>query len=101
MEATRLALTSADAPLGFWPWAVDHAVDILSRTTGPPNSSLSAYELLTGDRPKVMGIYPFGCRMYAVRPATSIRKQYMETHAVEGIIVLRLAPTAPQSSLHL
>eukprot|EP00965_Chrysotila_dentata_P051833 1720888-Pleurochrysis_carterae.AAC.1 len=43
------------------------ATDILNRTTGPPpRLSISSYEALTGRKPRVMPILPFGCRAYAV-----------------------------------
>eukprot|EP00965_Chrysotila_dentata_P075629 2497664-Pleurochrysis_carterae.AAC.1 len=62
MELTRVALVSSGAPIGFWDHAALHAVDILNRTFGPPNTNASSYELLTGEKPRVMSILPFGCR---------------------------------------
>eukprot|EP00965_Chrysotila_dentata_P161917 5347570-Pleurochrysis_carterae.AAC.1 len=61
MELARAAMVSSAAPNAFWYYAVHHAVDILNRTTGPPNSSFSSYELLTGEKPCIMSILPFGC----------------------------------------
>eukprot|EP00965_Chrysotila_dentata_P017869 594518-Pleurochrysis_carterae.AAC.1 len=61
MELTRASLTSSGAPIGFWDYAVTHAVDILNRTCGPPNTLASSYELLTGTKPRIMSILPFGC----------------------------------------
>eukprot|EP00965_Chrysotila_dentata_P023269 771265-Pleurochrysis_carterae.AAC.1 len=63
--AERASLTSSGAPIGFWDYAVTHAVDILNRTSGPPNYLASSYELLTGIKPRIMSILPFGCRAYA------------------------------------
>eukprot|EP00965_Chrysotila_dentata_P099466 3288527-Pleurochrysis_carterae.AAC.1 len=45
-----------------------HAVDILNRTGGPPNTNASSFELLTGEKPRAMSILPFGCRAFAVKP---------------------------------
>eukprot|EP00965_Chrysotila_dentata_P240963 6204013-Pleurochrysis_carterae.AAC.3 len=57
MDLTRAVMAASAAPHTFWDYAIMHAVDILNRTTGPPNSSQSSYELLTGDKPRIMSIY--------------------------------------------
>ena len=51
MELARASMHSSGCPIGFWDYAVDHAVDILNRTTGPPECTQTAYELVTGDAP--------------------------------------------------
>eukprot|EP00965_Chrysotila_dentata_P166270 5489172-Pleurochrysis_carterae.AAC.5 len=61
ISSARSALVSSSAPTSFWNHAIDDAVDILNRTTGPPGSPASSYELLTGQQPKVMHIMPLGC----------------------------------------
>ena len=38
----------------FWPHAVEHAVDILNRETGPTGSNQSSFELLELKKPKVL-----------------------------------------------
>eukprot|EP00965_Chrysotila_dentata_P114987 3800927-Pleurochrysis_carterae.AAC.1 len=58
-----------------------HATDILNRTTGPPNSNSSSYELLTAEKPRIMSILPFGCRACAVKPRTAYSKTRMDTRA--------------------
>eukprot|EP00965_Chrysotila_dentata_P129950 4295696-Pleurochrysis_carterae.AAC.1 len=65
MELARANLHASGAPNSFWDYAVEHAVDILNRTTGPPPSKLSAYEILMGSKQKIMSIMPFGCRAFA------------------------------------
>eukprot|EP00965_Chrysotila_dentata_P012572 414141-Pleurochrysis_carterae.AAC.1 len=69
MELARSNLAAAAAPTSLWDYAVEHAVDILNRISGPPgHQPLSSYESLTGTRPVIMAIMPFGCRAYAVKP---------------------------------
>eukprot|EP00965_Chrysotila_dentata_P125702 4155026-Pleurochrysis_carterae.AAC.1 len=65
MELARSNLTAAAAPTSFWDYAVEHAVDVLNRTSGPPGARSSSYELLTGAKPAIMSIMPFGCRAFA------------------------------------
>ena len=74
MDTARAALVSSGAPKSFWDYAVLHAVDCLNRSTGPPSSAMSSYEALTGDAPKIMGVFPFGSRMYAVKPRAQYQK---------------------------
>jgi hypothetical protein len=50
------------------------AVDVLNRTSGP-EPTVTSYEMLTGVKPRVMNIMPFGCRAFAVKP----REQYSKT----------------------
>eukprot|EP00965_Chrysotila_dentata_P042869 1423431-Pleurochrysis_carterae.AAC.2 len=46
MELPRSNLTAASAPASFWDYAVEHAVDIVNRTSGPPGSRvISLYEV--------------------------------------------------------
>eukprot|EP00965_Chrysotila_dentata_P226853 6195668-Pleurochrysis_carterae.AAC.1 len=85
MELTRASLTSSGAPIGFWDYAVTHAVDILNRTSGPPNTLASSHELLTGIRPRIMSILPFGCRAYAVKPRVAYSKTTMDARVWVGI----------------
>eukprot|EP00965_Chrysotila_dentata_P018292 609118-Pleurochrysis_carterae.AAC.1 len=85
MELTRSSLTSSGAPIAFWEYAVTHAVDILDRTCGPPNTNASSYELLTGVKPRIMSILPFGCRAFAVKPRTAYSKTTMDARAWLGI----------------
>ena len=95
MRATRVA---SQCPIGFWPQLAEHAVDVLNRTTGPPqpHEEMSSYEAITGLKPKIMSIMPFGCRMYAVKPRSAYSKTEMESKAWVGINVGRstLSPGA-------
>ena len=81
----RANLEASRAPTGFWPYIAEHAVDCLNRTTGPPGSDKTAYEMLTGNKPKVMAILPFGCRAYAVKPRAVFSKADFESRAWLGI----------------
>eukprot|EP00965_Chrysotila_dentata_P180974 5973725-Pleurochrysis_carterae.AAC.1 len=85
MELTRSALVASGSPIAFWDHAVTHAVDILNRTSGPPNTNASSYELLTQEKPRIMSILPFGCRAYAVKPKHAYSKTRMEPRAWIGI----------------
>ena len=58
MEGVRSDLAASKAPIGFWDYAMAHSVNVLNRTTTPPNAEVSCYESFTGDKPKIMHIYP-------------------------------------------
>ena len=81
LENVRANMAASSAPVGFWPYLASHAVDCLNRTTGPPLSTLSSYEVLTGKKPKVLNIFPFGCMAYAVKPVGSYLKSTLEARA--------------------
>ena len=73
-ELARSYLVAGSVQVQFWPFAFDMAVDVLNRTSGPEDKIIS-YEMLTGSKPPVMNIMPFGCRAFAVKP----REQYSKT----------------------
>eukprot|EP00965_Chrysotila_dentata_P124005 4098910-Pleurochrysis_carterae.AAC.1 len=85
MESTRANLTAAGAAASFWTYAASHAVDILNRSTGPPRCRQSSFECLTGQKPKIMPILPFGCRAYAVKPRVAYSKTAMEPRTWVGV----------------
>ena len=85
LELVRANLEASKSPIGFWPYMVEHAVDCLNRTTGPPGTDKTAYEMLTNSKPKVMAILPFGCRAYAVKPRAAFSKTDFESRAWTGI----------------
>eukprot|EP00965_Chrysotila_dentata_P007176 233335-Pleurochrysis_carterae.AAC.1 len=92
MELARSNITAAAAPVSLWDYAVEHAVDVLNRTSRPPCSRLtSSYEVLTGTKPAVMTIMPFGCRAYAVKPRVAVSKTRIEPRALVGIHLCRTA----------
>eukprot|EP00965_Chrysotila_dentata_P071058 2348120-Pleurochrysis_carterae.AAC.1 len=68
MELARSNLIAASAPIGFWDHAVQHAVDVLNRTSTPPGGTQTSLEIITGIKPSIMGIMPFGCKAFAVKP---------------------------------
>ncbi|KAL3897825.1 MAG: hypothetical protein SGPRY_012967, partial [Prymnesium sp.] len=58
----RSYLTGASIDTSFWTFAMEMAVDVLNRTSGPTaikETGPSSYELLLGVRPRILGIYPF------------------------------------------
>ena len=93
MENVRANLTASNAPLSFWPELVEHAVDCLNRTTGPPDSNITSYESMTGKKPKVMSILPFGCLAYAVKPRPAYSKSTMDARAWLGVNLGRSSHT--------
>eukprot|EP00965_Chrysotila_dentata_P011756 385683-Pleurochrysis_carterae.AAC.1 len=83
MELARSNIAAAAAPTSFWDYAVEHAVDVLNRTSGPPGPRpTSSYEALTGIKPAIMTVMPFGCRAYTVRPRVAISKTRLEPRAL-------------------
>ena len=88
MNLTRSYLTAGNVASSHWPYAVQMAVDVLNRTTGPPGSGAvgaTSYELLTGDKPRVLGIMPFGCRAFAVKPRSQYSKTTIDPRAWVGV----------------
>ena len=93
MEVVRATKEASGAPVGFWPHLVEHAVDVLNRTTGPPydgkatnaengiSPEMRAYTHLTAQKPKILTILPVGCRAYAVKPITAYTKSGFESRA--------------------
>jgi len=94
MEHVRSDLVASNAPIGFWTHAAEHAVDILNRTTGPPGSNVTAYESLTGAKPTIMSILPFGCRTFSVKPRSAYLKTEIQSRSWPGIHVGR-CPNIP------
>lgn len=85
MENARAHLIASGAPISFWPYAVEHAVDILNRSTCPPDSDRSSFELVHGQKPKLLPIQPFGCRAVVVRPRHSYSKTQIDAHGETGV----------------
>ena len=88
MEVVRATREASRCPVTFWPHLVEHAVDALNRTTGPPHegdSYASSHQIVTGEAPKILTILPVGCRAYAVKPVGSYVKSTFESRAWSGI----------------
>eukprot|EP00966_Prymnesium_polylepis_P068995 1602851-Prymnesium_polylepis.1 len=65
MEGVRSDIAASKCPISFWDYALEHAADIPNRTTSPPDSTdIWCYEALTGNKPKIMHIQPFGCQAW-------------------------------------
>ena len=88
MELARVNLLASNMPTSFWAYAIQHAVETLNRTTGPPpqrgSQMITSHEAFTGKQPDIMGIMPFGCRAHAVKPRDAIRKGTLDAHAWVG-----------------
>eukprot|EP00965_Chrysotila_dentata_P139174 4602046-Pleurochrysis_carterae.AAC.1 len=100
MELARSNLVASGAPPSFWTYAVTHSVDVLNRTTGPPHCRLSSYESLTGTKPRIMPILPFGCRAFAVKPREAYSKARVEPRAWVGINLGRSLATPGAYSIY-
>lgn len=88
MEIVRATREASECPIGFWPHLVEHAVDVLNRVTGPPRErgqEACAYEVVTGQKPKILNILPIGCRAYAVKPPSAYTKSGFEARAWAGV----------------
>ena len=88
LTLTRSYLTAGNVAPSHWTHAVEMAVDVLNRTSGPAADGASgptSYELLTGDKPRVMGIMPFGCRAFAVKPRDQYSKTTIDPRAWVGV----------------
>jgi hypothetical protein len=84
MDLVRVNLLASNAPLSFWPYAVAHAVDVLNRTSCPPESDVTCYETFYGIKLKIMGIMPFGCRAHVIKPKDYVKKSSIDPHAWSG-----------------
>eukprot|EP00965_Chrysotila_dentata_P067939 2247328-Pleurochrysis_carterae.AAC.1 len=82
MELARSNLVATAAPTSFWTYAVAHSVDVLNRTTEPPLSFVSSDDALTGVKPRIMPILPFGCRTFAVKTREAYSKTRIEPRAL-------------------
>ena len=85
MDLVRVELLSSGLGTSRWTYAANHAADVLNRTTGPPDSAVSSYELVTGERPRVMPIMPLGCRTYVVKPTAFVKKTSIPPRAWRGV----------------
>eukprot|EP00965_Chrysotila_dentata_P075323 2487353-Pleurochrysis_carterae.AAC.7 len=84
MELARSNLVAASAPIHYWNFAVQHPVDILNRISTPPGGSQTSFEIVTGEKPSIMGIMPFGCKAFAVKPKPTVLKSRMDSRAWVG-----------------
>lgn len=82
-------VVASGAKASLWPHLVRHSLDTLNRTTGPEVAPASgpfqtASELIAGEKPRIMGTMPFGCRAYAVKPRESLSKTRLDARAWVG-----------------
>jgi len=85
VENMRSTITAGNIPISFWNYVAAHSADVLNRTGIPPKGDKTAYELVTGDKPKILGIWPMGCRAFPVKPRSAISKTHIDNHAWRGI----------------
>ena len=94
VENMRSNINMSKMPISFWNYVAEHSVDVLNRTTGPPGSDHSSYEVLTGKKPRILPIMPFGCRCFAVKPRVAYSKTRIEDHGWAGMHLGKV-PTIP------
>ena len=90
----RSYFVASSVAVTYWPFAFQMAVDVLNRATGPTGGGTegpSSYELLTGEKPRVMNILPFGCRAFAVKPRSQYSKTTIDPRAWVGVNLGRSA----------
>ena len=85
VENMRSTITAGNIPISFWNYVAAHSADVLNRTGIPPQGDKTAYELVMGEQPKVLGIWPMGCRAFPVKPRSAISKTHIDNHAWRGI----------------
>ena len=87
MEVARATKEASNCPVTMWPYLLEHATDVLNRTTGPPepHEPMSSHESVTGSKPDILTTFPIGCRAYAVKPAPLLKKSVLESKAWPGI----------------
>ena len=96
VENMRSTMVAGDIPTSFWNYVATHSADVLNRTGGPPGNATTSYELVTGEKPKVMEIWPLGCRAFPVKPRSAISKTNLDSHAWPGVNLGR-APDIPNA----
>lgn len=101
MDQVRVDLLASGLGVGHWTYAANHAVDIINRTTGPPDSDKSSYEHVTGERPRVLPIMPLGCRAFVVKPEAFVRKSEIPTRAWKGVNLGRVPSTPGAYYIHV
>ena len=88
MALGRSYLTAANVDVSHWPHALEMAVDVLNRTTGPKpvgsGTGATSYQMLTGTKPHIMNIMPFGCSTFAVKPRSQYSKTTVDPRAWVG-----------------
>lgn len=71
----RANMAASGAKAGLWTHMVNHALDVLNRTTGPEPTEgspfCSSFELLTGHKAKVMGLCRLGVGLSPLSPETN------------------------------
>ena len=49
MEQVRVNLVASNLHISFWAYAAYHAADVLNRTSGPPDSDVTSFEVMTDE----------------------------------------------------
>eukprot|EP00965_Chrysotila_dentata_P069509 2296199-Pleurochrysis_carterae.AAC.1 len=85
MELARASIVASSAPVSFLGPRDATSRRHLESHIGTPQHQCTSYELLTGDKPRVMSTMPFGCRAFAVKPRPEYSKARIEPRAWVGI----------------
>ena len=79
IESARSMLFHAKMPAAFWAEAVAHAADIRNRFICPQSTFKTAYQLLTGMKPRVDHLLVFGSLAWALIPKNIRKKLYAKS----------------------
>ena len=83
-DAVRTILVQSSLPKWYWGEAVNYFVYVRNRTHIPPNKEQTSYELMTGKKPSLNMLHPFGCLCYVlITPAMA----KTDPRAEKGILV--------------
>nr|GEW41687.1 ribonuclease H-like domain-containing protein [Tanacetum cinerariifolium] len=84
-EAARTMLADSFLPTIFWTEAVATACYVLNRVLVTKPHAKTSYELLTGDKPSISYLKPFGCHVTILNTSESLGK--FDKKSDEGYIV--------------
>nr|GFA80079.1 ribonuclease H-like domain-containing protein [Tanacetum cinerariifolium] len=85
IEAARTMLTDSLLPTIFWTEAVATACYVLNRVLVTKPHDKNPYELLTGDKPSIIYLKPFGCHVTILNTSDPLGK--FDKKSDEGYIV--------------
>ena len=85
VEKVRTMIHARSVPKHLWAEAVNTAVYILNRVTGPQGATATSYELWMGRKPTVEHVRVFGSQAFVHVPA--VKRKKLDDKAVKGILV--------------
>ena len=100
---STLATTMRDfgsAPVGVWPWLIEHAVNVHNSTTSEVGSSvadpaISCHQRLTRTQPSIMDLGTFGARAVVLKPPQHQKKGDLSSRGWVGTFLGRSRGSGP------